>query len=165
MVPMNKVLVLSTAVLAGALAQAADPPPLKEGLWEIHGHSVENPGGRETDFTYRLCRNHQFDDAMNAQAKNAKECNTSFDDLGGGKYASSSTCLVPGTAIVSKGTYTYESSTAARSESHATYTPAFHGKSEETITEDQKYVGRCPSNMKPGDRILSDGTLQRFVGG
>ena len=72
---------------------------------------------------------------------------------------------VPGTAIVSKGTYTYESATSVRSESHATYTPAFHGKSEETITEDQKYVGHCPSNMKPGDRLMSDGTLQHFIGG
>jgi hypothetical protein len=162
---MNRAFLFSAAVLALAVARAADPPPLKEGLWEIHGHSVENPGGKETDFTYRVCRNHRFDDAMNAQAKSAKECNTSFDDLGGGKYASASTCLVPGTAIVSKGTYTYESATSARSESHATYTPAFHGKSEETISEDQKYVGHCPSNMKPGDRLMSDGTLQHFVGG
>jgi hypothetical protein len=162
---MNKVLLVSAAVLTLAVARAADPPPLKEGLWEIHGHSVENPGGKQTDFTYRLCRNHGFDDAMNAQAKNAKECNTSFDDQGGGKYSSASTCAVPGTAIVSNGTYTYESATSVRSESHATYTPAFHGKSEETITEDQKYVGNCPANMKPGDRLMSDGTLQRFIGG
>jgi len=162
---MKNMIALSAALLVWVIARAAEPPPLKEGLWEIHGHSIENPGGRENDFTYRLCRNHKFDDAMTAQAKNAKECNTSFDDLGGGKYASSSTCLVPGTSIVSNGTYTYESSTAARSESHAIYTPAFHGKTEETIIEDQKYIGRCPSNMKPGDRLMSDGTLQRFIGG
>ena len=93
---MNKVLLVSAAALAPAVARAADPPPLKEGLWDIHGHSVENPGGKETDFSHRPRRIHAFDDAMNAEAKSAKECNTSFDDQGGGKYAAASTCASTG---------------------------------------------------------------------
>ena len=39
---------------------------------------------------YQICRNHAYDSAMDALVKNAKGCTTSFDDLGGGHFASSS---------------------------------------------------------------------------
>ena len=91
----------------------------------------------DTNFSYRLCRNHAFDKAMDAQVKNAKDCTTSFDDLGGGKFSSRRAARSGTAVIVSKGTYTYESATSTRSESHATYTPAFNGKTEETLLQDQ----------------------------
>jgi hypothetical protein len=161
---MRKLLLISASAAAALLpmARAADPPPLKEGLWEIRGQSIANPGGKRTDFTYRLCRNHAYDQAMDALVKNQKDCTTAFDSLGGGRFTSASRCTVAGTVIESKGTYTYQSSISTRSESSATYTPAFHGKSDETVIQDQTYVGSCPAGMKPGDRISTDGTLQRY---
>jgi hypothetical protein len=159
---MKKSLMIVAAALLLPMARAADPPPLQEGLWEVHGRSVENPGGKTMTFSYRLCRNHAFDSAMDAQVKNAKECKTSFDDLGGGQFASASSCTVGGRVIVSKGTYTYESTTSTRAESHATYSPAFNGKTEEVLVQEQKYVGSCPAGMNPGDRIMEDGSLRRF---
>jgi hypothetical protein len=63
---------------------------------------------------------------------------------------------------VSNGTYTYISSTSTHSESHAAYTPAYDGKTDETVIQDQTYVGSCPAGMQPGDRIKVDGTLQRY---
>jgi hypothetical protein len=159
---MRKILIVSAATFLLSMARAADPPLLKEGLWEIRGQSIENPGGKKTDFTYRLCRNHAYDKAMDALVKNVKDCTTAFDSLGNGRYTSASRCAVAGTVIVSKGTYTYESSTSTRSESYATYTPAFHGKTDETMIQDQTYIGGCPAGMKPGDRVKADGTLQRY---
>ena len=97
-----------------------------------------------TNFSYRLCRNHAFDAAMDAQVKNAKECSTSFDDLGSGQFAAASSCTLGGRVIVSKGTYTYDSATLTHAESHATYTPAFNGKTEETLLQEQRYFGRMP---------------------
>jgi hypothetical protein len=47
-------------------------------------------------------------------------------------------------------------------ESTATYEPAFHGKTDEALTQDQKYLGSCPAGMKPGDRIMPGGILQRY---
>jgi hypothetical protein len=159
---MNKPSIIAATVLLLSVAHAADPPPLQEGLWEVRGRSVENPGGKVTNFSYRLCRNHAFDAAMDAQVKNARECRTSFDDLGGGKFASSSSCSLGGRVIESKGTYTYESMTSTRTESHATYTPAFNGKTEETLLQEQRYLGDCPAGVNPGDRIMSDGSVQRY---
>ena len=46
-------------------------------------------------------------------------------------------------------------------DSHAAYTPAFDGKTDETLTEDQQYIGKCPAAMKPGDRLNPDGILWR----
>jgi hypothetical protein len=150
------------SVLLLTIARAAEPPPLQEGLWEVRGRSSESPSGKTTEFSYRLCRNHAFDSAIDAQVKNAKECTTSFDELGAGRFASASSCTVAGRIIVSKGTYTYESATSTRSESHATYTPAFDGKTEETLVQEQRYLGSCPAGMKPGDRIMSDGSFRRY---
>jgi hypothetical protein len=149
-------------MLVLSIARGADPPPLQEGLWEVHGRSTENPGGKSAEYTYRLCRNHAFDSAMDAQVKSVKECTTSFDDLGGGRFASASKCAVGGRVIVSRGTYTYESPTSTRTESHATYTPAFNGKTEESLVQEQRYVGNCPAGMNPGDRLMGDGTLVRY---
>lgn len=159
---MKKPSIIAATALLLSVAHAADPPPLQEGLWEVRGRSVENPGGKITNFSYRLCRNHAFDAAMDAQVKNAKECQTSFDDLGGGKFASASSCSLGGRVIVSKGTYTYESETSTRTESHATYTPPFNGKTEETLLQEQRYIGECPAGINPGDRIMSDGSVQRY---
>ncbi len=152
---------LSTALILLPIARAAEPPQLKEGLWEIRGQRIENPGNKRTEFTYRLCRSHAYDKAMDDLVKNQKDCTTTFESLGGGRYASSSRCTAPGVVIVSKGTYTYESSTSARSESNATYVPAFHGKTDETLIQDQNYMGRCPAGMHPGDRIDAGSTMQR----
>jgi hypothetical protein len=158
---MKKTVIVPALLLLSA-ARAADPPQLQEGLWEIRGQSIENPGNKTTDFTYRLCRNHAYDKAMDDLVKHAKGCSTKFDSLGGGHYASASRCTVAGIVIVSKGSYTYESATSTRLESTATYQPAFHGKTDETLTQDQKYVGNCPAGMNPGDRIMPGGILQRY---
>ena len=86
--PKTTLLPMSLALILLSVARAADPPPLKEGLWEISGQSIENPGNKRTEFKYQLCRNHAYDSAMDALVKNAQGCTTSFDDLVGGRFAS-----------------------------------------------------------------------------
>jgi hypothetical protein len=151
---------MGLAIVLLSIARAAGPPPLKEGLWEISGQSIQNPGNKSTEFKYQICRNHAFDSAMDAVVKNAKGCTTSFDDQGGGHFASSSSCNVEGTTIVSKGTYTYESMISTRSESYATYSPAYKGKTDEHVVQEQHYLGACPAGMKPGDRITGRAVIR-----
>ena len=43
-----------------------------------------------------------------------------------------------------------------------TYSPAYKGKTDETVIQDQNYVGACPAGMQPGDRITVEGKLQRY---
>jgi hypothetical protein len=151
---------LAVAALPLSIARAGDPPKIKEGLWAIHGESIEKPGDRVTQFDYKLCRNHAYDKAANAKVKDAPGCRTVVKDSGGGKFEAASACTAATTKIISNGTTTYLSETAMHSETHATYTPPFRGKTEETMTQDQQYVSECPSNMKPGDVLFPDGFVR-----
>lgn len=73
--------------------------------------------------------------------------------------ASTSSCQVSGVTIDSTGLMVYKGDTFTHAESRATFTPAFEGKSDETITQDQKFTGKCPEGVKPGDRIAEDGRI------
>lgn len=152
----------AAVVLLAALARAATPPALKEGLWQVHGEITEKPGNRHSEFAYRLCRNHAFDRSMDEQIRNVQGCRTSFDSLGRGRFASASRCTVDNVVIDSNGTTVYESDTATHAESRAHYAPAYRGRTDETLVEDQHYVGPCPAGMQPGDRLMPDGSLQRL---
>lgn len=145
-------------ILAGC---SHDPPKLKEGLWDIRGQRVENPGNKRTDFTYKLCRDHAFDRATDAELRTVKDCNTALKKVGDGKYSSASTCHAPGVTIDSVGTSTYGGDESIHADTHAAYTPEFNGKTEETLVEDQHYIGKCPAAMRPGDRLNPDGILWR----
>jgi hypothetical protein len=138
---------------------ANGPPKLKEGLWEIRGQRVENPGDKHSDFIYKLCRDHALDRAADAELKNVKGCNTAIKKVADGKYSSASTCQVAGVTIVSTGSSSYKGDESVHADTHAAYTPAYNGKTEETLTEDQQYVGKCSAAMKPGDRINPDGII------
>lgn len=155
---MKKILASAAAALVLPLANAADAPDVKEGLWSIHTQSIDNPGNKKTEGTYSLCRNHAYDLAVRASAKNQKGC-TMSESYQGGKYSSEGRCVVGTTVIESKGTSTFQGDTAAHSESHATYSPALYGVSETTMIIDQKYVGSCPAGTVPGDRIAADGKI------
>jgi hypothetical protein len=147
---------VSELVLAAGCAGTAHFPQLQEGLWEVRVQSIESPGNKKTDFTYKICRDHGFDKRADAAVKKAKNCTTRVEDLGGDRYSAASRCTDSGMVIVSKGLSIYQNGKVAHSETAATYTPAFYGKTDETMIQDQRYVGACPAGVRPGDRIMAD---------
>ena len=152
------VFVLGFLFLVG-LALAVEPPQMKEGLWSVRTQMTDNPGNVKRDFTQELCRSQAYDQHALDLAKNLKGCKVVSENFTGGTYTAESECNVQGAVIKSKATTTYQGDTAFRSESHATYTPAFHGVSEMTVMVDQKYLGACPAGVQPGDRIAADGSI------
>ncbi len=144
-----------------SVARAAGPPRLLEGLWEISVHSTENPGGKETEYSFRLCRDHAFDKQTDELVKNNKNCATNCRAWDADRFSGG----VPLHRVrhrhrVERAVRLSED-TAVHSESAATYTPPLYGKTDETMVQDQRYLGNCPAGMKPGDRILADGSLVR----
>jgi Protein of unknown function (DUF3617) len=160
---MNRI--LGTTIIAAFFclsAAATNPPEVKEGLWTVHTQSIDNPGNKKTEGTYTLCRDHAFDQAVQAKAKGMKGCTTLNESFQGNKYSVKMSCVVAGSTIVSEGTTTFQGDTATHAETHATYTPAFYGMSDTTMIMDQKYVGSCPAGVKPGDRTNEDGKVMHL---
>jgi hypothetical protein len=134
-----------------ATAWAVDAPELQEGLWEVRGYNLENPGQKKTEFAAKICRDHEYDKKSRIFLEKTKGCTLNITSLGGARYSSKSHCTINGTVVDSTSTIEFQSATAVHSESHTTYSPAFRGKQEDTIVQDQKYAGVCPSGMKPGE--------------
>lgn len=142
-----------------AAAHAASPPQLQQGLWDIRVQNTENPGAKKTEYTFRLCRDHAYDKETDDLVKNNKNCTTKLRSLGSGRFSAASRCTLSGIVIVSQGLSVYQGGGSVHSESAATYTPPLYGKTDETVIEDQHYLGSCPAGMKPGDRLMADGSV------
>jgi hypothetical protein len=157
---MKKMLISATAALLFliGIANAGNPPEQKEGLWSSHVQSVDNPGNKKTESTSTICRSHAYDEHVRSIAKSVKGCTTVSESFQGTKYSVELHCVEAGTAMVSKGTATFQD-ISAHSENHTTYTPALDGVSETTMIMDQKYVGSCPAGSRPGDLTRADGRL------
>ncbi len=156
---MKKMLVSAAVVLVSSIANAANPPDVREGLWSIHSQTISNPGNKKSEGTYTLCRSHAYDQSVQALANNLKGCTKVSESVQGGTHSSEIHCVFAGTVVESKGATTFQGDTSTHSETHATYTPAMGGVSEMTMIMDQKYVGSCPSGTQPGDKTNADGTV------
>jgi hypothetical protein len=163
---MTKVLASIAAILVmlSGTAQAVDHPPIKEGLWQIRTQTIDNPGGKKTDGTVSLCRDHNYDKAVEARAKDVKGCNTISESFAGSAYSSEMRCDIGSTVLVTKGTVTFLGDTSTHSETHITCTPALNGIADEMRIQDQTYEGNCPTGMQPGDRKSQDGTIGHLGG-
>lgn len=70
-----KMTLVSAAVallLPIGIANAGDPPELKEGLWSSRVQSIDNPGNKKTDSTSTVCRNHAYDQHVLSLTKSVK---------------------------------------------------------------------------------------------
>ena len=148
--------VVAACLLIIGLASAIDKPEMKEGLWSMHRGMIDNPGNKKTVSDFTICRNHAYDKHVESHAS-PKGCTTVNESFQSGKYVLETHCTIAGTVIDSKGTTTFNSDTAAHSESRATYTPAMRGVSETTMIMDSKYLGSCPAGVEPGDMTDSSG--------
>ncbi len=143
--------------LLGAVP-ADDPPPMKEGLWEIHTKTVEIPSHQTTERSEKLCRSHAYDDYAHAAAqKRESNCKTISKTTANNVTTTETACTIGTTVIRNKGTLTMTGDTAARTEGTATYTPPVAGKTGMTLVSEQKYIGPCPAGMQPGDALDVDG--------
>jgi len=145
--------------LAVGLVQAVDPPLQKEGLWSLHTLSVDNPGEVKSETTRTICRSHEYDKYAQNAARNLQGCKVVNESLSDGKLSIEMECNAGGSVIKSQGTTTFQGDTAFHSETHATYDPPLYGKTETTLTMDQKYIGACPAGVKPGDITGPDGKV------
>jgi hypothetical protein len=141
-----------------AIARAEEPPqlpPLKEGLWEAHTQQIINKN--KTESMLRLCRTHEYDNSIKASMKQAgenmrksKQCTETVTRKSANRFLSEMHCDADGS--VTKVTMTFQGDTSYRMEMHVK-----NGKSDAATIINDRYVGPCPADMKPGDAVTGDG--------
>jgi hypothetical protein len=161
---MHKTLLAGAAclLLLGVVdaAELTDVPTLKEGLWKIH--SVNTSAGQPPmDTTTSLCRNHAYDQEVEALSQKAMvDCSILSDVKLAGKRTMTVSCKVKGSIVTTKSVISHSGDNYYRSETQATYTPPLYGMSSDSRVQEQTYVGACPAGMSPGDRMLANGEIQ-----
>ncbi len=149
------------AMLHWRTVQAAEPPPLKEGLWSIHNRQIDTPSNKKTEFTSTLCRSHASDRHAREEANTGKACTTVNESLHANEYTIVSRCKIEGSIVESKSTTLFQGN-AIHTDEHVTYRPALNGITESTLVQEQKYLGKCPAGAEPGDVMLPNGTVQHL---
>jgi hypothetical protein len=149
----------STALLLmSAALHAAEPPELMEGLWSVHRRTTDNPGNKQSESTFTLCRSHAYDKHALEIAKAMNHCVVNAS-AAANKFSVTTHCLIAGTMIDSASTATYTGNTSVRSETRATYSPALGNIGETMLVQDEKHLGSCPAGLRPGDMTRADGKV------
>ena len=159
-----KVACAVAGLAAAAGAGAAELPATQEGLWEVRVQTTTKPVKSHHTTWYKVCRDHAFDQAANDLWSRVQGCTASTEALGPGKYTLVSRCASRGTVIAARGTLRYDGTTARHIQNQVTYTPPISGKTGVATLTDEKYLGACPAELKPGDRIGADGEITRRAG-
>jgi hypothetical protein len=155
----NRLLAAAAMLLASAaIARAEEPqlPPLKEGLWE--SHTLQKSKTNKTESVLKLCRTHEYDQTVRSSIKLAgdntrklNQCTEKVKRKSANSYSSEMHCARDGS--VTKVTMTFQGDTSYRMDMHLK-----NGSGSETeMIVDDRYVGSCPSDMKPGDAVTGDG--------
>jgi uncharacterized protein DUF3617 len=156
---MKTLLILNAAIAAAVIgsvrADEIQPPFTKEGLWEATtSHTM---AGKTTQMTMKICQNHatqQKDRDLSAQLRGKDQCVHTTSQSGPGIYVSDKKCTTgPNAGSSSKSTLTLQGDTAYHLDLHVTS----NAGAESAMNIDAKYLGPCPSDMKPGDVVTADG--------
>ena len=137
-------------------ADEIKPPPTKEGLWETHSTQTKQ-GKTVSDSTVKMCQSKELTESMQSggeELRKKNECTSSVTRPSSNTYVEESRCAKgPNPGAVTKVIYTHQGDTASHTEMHIN-----SGASETLMIIDAKYVGSCPTGMKPGDLII-DGKI------
>ena len=152
--------ILLTAALLAAPAAAQDLPKMKTGLWETTSSTASQKGAPPHVSKSTMCINDAvqkeimaFNQGMGAQ------CSKLSTRRDGNKFIGEAECAFGNSVMKSQSVSTFVNDASYRVESRATFTPPMGGMSESSSSQEGKYVGPCPANMKPGDMTIAGRTM------
>jgi hypothetical protein len=147
------------AVCASA-ASADDLPPRKPGLWEVTTKTND-----DAPTVSRLCLDAAVEAKLTQSFKAIAKtyCTQSEGRLEGAVFTYDSVCPLPGSKVKTHTVTTFAGEGEYRSETRGRYDPPYKGKTNNMSVQSGKWLGPCPADMKPGDRI-TDG-VKSSIGG
>lgn len=149
-------------VIAGSLAcaatgaQADDLPTRKAGLWEVTLHMAS---GNMPTQTMKFCTDAATDAELYKFGMNAAQGMCSRYDLHrNGNVATIDTeCKMGEMKMTSHSVMNFTGDSAYKTDIQSHFDPPMMGRSESTMTQQAKWTGPCPADMKPGDLVGPNG--------
>lgn len=145
---------LSIAMLAvGLTAAAADYPKRKPGLWEI---TRSEANARLPPQVQRICLDAATDALLYQFGEGAgrKMCSKVDMHNAGGNFMIDSVCTFGRTQASTHETMSFSGDSAYHTDISVHYEPPLFGKTSDShSTQDAKWLGACPADMKPGDIV------------
>ena len=149
-------------VIAGSLAcvtigaRADDLPTRKAGLWEVTLHMAS---GNMPTQTMKFCTDAATDAELYKFGMNAAQGMCSRYDLHrNGNVATVDTeCKMGEMKMTSHSVMTFTGDTAYNTVIQSRSDPPMMGRAESTMTQEAKWTGPCPADMKPGDLVGPNG--------
>lgn len=144
---------LLSSWVGSAAADGIKPPPTKEGLWETRTVKTEQ-GKTVSENSVQMCQSKALTESSQAAAEELRkknQCTSSVTRPSSNTYVEESRCAKgPDAGSVTRVVYTYQGETASHTEMHLNV-----GRSETLLIMDARYIGSCPTGMKPGDLMMN----------
>jgi hypothetical protein len=87
----------------------------------------------------------------------AKHCTRNDITVSGAVVTTESECKIGDSTFTTTSTINFTGDSAYHSEVKTHFDPPVLGKSDMTLTQDGKWTGPCPPDMKPGDFVMGNG--------
>lgn len=164
-------LILAMAALGVQAVHAQDMPKLKSGLWESTTTTNAAKGAAAQANKHTMCVDEKFNKDMMSFSQNmGAQCSKHTMRRDGNRVLGEAECTMGKTVVKSQSVTTFTSDTAFRAENRATFTPPMAGMNESLTTQEGRYVGACPADMKPGDikvhgRIMNINDMAKMMKG
>lgn len=160
---MKKAILFAAAVLVASAAAADQLPHRKSGLWQI---TDAMSSSKMPPLSSKLCIDARTDDAIMSKGNAASKrmCSRHSLKMGGNVATINSTCKFGRSTITTRSTITFSGDAAYRTETHVRYSPPFHGRVESVMTQDARWMGSCPPDMKAGEMIGPNGMKMNMSG-
>ena len=143
------------ATIIFATAAAADTyPPRKPGFWEVVVHNPAVP-----DITTKMCIDAETDQLFHKFSDDIRTHHCAKHDvkITGETVVTDTACAVGGTTITTNSVTTFTGDSAYHVDVKMHFDPPKLGHSDIATTQDAKWIGECPADMKPGDLVLAHG--------
>jgi hypothetical protein len=137
-----------------AAALADDYPPRKPGLWLVTIQAAVGPPA-----TMKMCIDADTDQIFHKIGTDlrSKRCAKNDVKVDGDTISAESECKIGSSTVTTTSVTKFDGDTAYHSDVTSHFDPALLGKTDTTITQDGKWSGDCPADMKPGDFVLANG--------
>ena len=138
-------LLFSALVLPPFVANAAEIPQIKPGLWEIRMQASNNDSALKASPVTQICWDAATlaDSARKVEASKKQDCSTHEVHREGNKWIENAVCKSGGSTISGRKTRELVGDNAYRDENTATYDPPLRGSSRLHSIIEGKWLGPC----------------------